>query len=265
MQHHLQKAGEALEHLKSKHPLVHCLTNGVVKNFTANALLATGAAPAMVEDPVEANEFARVADGLLVNLGTLDASQIESMKAAVTAANEASTPWILDPVAIGLLSTRTSFAKVLLERRPAIIRGNASEIIALSGQSSQGRGTDSRDSADAALGAAFALAEKTGGAILVTGPVDYVIQGKQKVSIANGHANLTRVTGIGCAQGAIAAAFAACAQSPFEAAIAAALTVAIAGDIAAETTKGIGSFQIAFLDALDGLTPAILVERAKLQ
>ncbi|MDQ8201746.1 hydroxyethylthiazole kinase [Pelagicoccus sp. SDUM812003] len=260
----IERAGRTLERIKSQSPLVHCLTNSVVKNVTANALLALGAAPAMVEDPVEASEFASIASALLINVGTLDTFQASSMQEAVVAANKAGTPWALDPVAVGPLSVRTQFAQGLLSQKPTLIRGNASEIIALSGRKSQGRGTDSGDSSEAAIEAAVSLISKTGGAVLATGPVDCAVDKNQRIACSNGHPLLTRVTGIGCAQGAIAAACLACADSPFDAAIAAALIVAIAGEIAAERAERPGSFQIAFLDALDELTPEVIAKRAKL-
>lgn len=260
----INKAADLLETIRIQNPLVHCLTNGVVKNFTANALLAIGAAPAMVEDPGEASEFAAIASGLLVNVGTLDEPQIRAMRAAIDTANYAGKPWVLDPVAVGPLSVRTHFAREIASKTPTIIRGNASEIIALSGNQSQGRGVDSGDSSETALDAAKTLIGNGARAALITGPVDYATDGNSQVTCENGHKLLTRVTGVGCAQGAIAAACAACCEDPLVAATAAALFVAVAGEIAAESAKRPGSFQVAFLDALDGLDSQTLIARAKL-
>lgn len=255
---------EVLERLRAERPLVHCLTNGVVKNFTANALLALGAAPAMVEHPTEAAEFAPIASALLINLGTLDELQRESMPKAIEAANRAGTPWVLDPVAVGPLSVRTAFARGLLEQRPTVIRGNASEIIALSGATARSRGTDSGDDSASARDAATTLATRHAGAVLVTGEVDYLTDGGPVLSCANGHPLLTRVTGVGCAQGAIVAACVACAPSPLVGSLTAAALLGLAGEIAAERAPRPGSFQIALLDALDELTPSMLAERARL-
>ncbi len=124
-------------------PLVHCLTNLVVTNFTANVLFAIGAAPAMVVAREEVAEFAPIANAVSVNLGTLDVPQTRAIRAAVDAAIDAGKPWILDPVAVGPLSFRTEFALDLLDAKPAVIRGNASEIISLSGGAASGRGVDS--------------------------------------------------------------------------------------------------------------------------
>lgn len=250
-----QAIAEVLERIRAERPLIHCLTNGVVKNFTANILLALGAAPAMIEDPAEAAEFAAVASGLLINLGTLDGSQIAAMRAAADSANQAHTPWVLDPVAVGLLSLRTDFGRELLTQKPTLIRGNASEIIALAGEASQGRGTDSGDTIEAARTAAKTLTARTGSAVLATGEVDLVVDASQEATCSNGHPLLTRVTGVGCAQGAIAAACLVVAPSPFVAGLATAVIMGVAGEIAARRAPRPGSFQIALLDALDELTP----------
>ncbi len=264
MHSEIAASGSVLNRLRAQPPLVHCLTNHVVKGFTANALLALGAAPAMVEHADEAAEFAPLASALLVNLGTLDTAQIAAVERAVPAAVAARRPWVLDPVAVGPLTVRTHFAHELLAQRPTLIRGNASEILALAGHTGQGRGVDSGDATEAALGAAQALARRTGGAVLVSGPVDLLTDGQRVLRCANGHPLLTRVTGVGCAQGAIAAACVAVAESPLQAAVAAALFVAVAGDLAAEQTARPGSFQIAWLDALDALTPELLQQRSRL-
>ena len=253
-----------LERIRARHPLVHCLTNHVVKNFTANVLLALGAAPAMVEHADEAAEFAAMADALLVNLGTLDEPQIAAIRRAIPSANNAKKPWVLDPVAVGPLTVRTQFAHEIVALRPALIRGNASEIIALAGQTGRGRGVDSGDAAEAALNAARTLSALTGGAVLVTGPIDYATDGSKTIACANGHPVMTRVTGVGCAQGAVAAACTAVADNPLAAAVAAATLMGVAGDLAARVSTRPGTFATTLLDALDQLDATILRREAKL-
>ncbi|HAT3955403.1 TPA: hydroxyethylthiazole kinase, partial [Kluyvera ascorbata] len=130
-------------------PLVHCMTNDVVQTFTANVLLAVGASPAMVIDAGEAAQFAALAGALLVNVGTLTHSRALAMRAAVDSANRAETPWTLDPVAVGALTLRSDFCRELLRLTPSAIRGNASEIRALAGESLGGRGVDTTDTAAA--------------------------------------------------------------------------------------------------------------------
>ncbi len=200
-------AAPYLSELRTSAPLVHCMTNEVVQTFTANVLLALGASPAMVVSPKETAQFAKVADALLINIGTLHDSQAEAMLVAVKAANQAGTPWILDPVAVGGLEYRTHFAQQLIELNPAAIRGNASEILALDGQSSQGRGVDSADDTGVALNAAYRLATRYRTIVAVTGETDYITDGESTWSIPFGDKLMTRVVGTGCALSAVVAAF----------------------------------------------------------
>lgn len=255
----LRAAGALLGTMRTRVPLVHCLTNHVVTNFTANVLLAAGAAPAMIHDPEESSIFAGVASALLVNVGTIEREQAAAMRRAVAAANAAGRPWVLDPVAVGALPLRTQVASELAAQRPAMIRGNASEILALAGAGAGGRGVDATEGVDAAADAARALAERTGAAVLVTGPVDLVVApgGAEPVRIANGVELLTRVTGVGCAQGALCAALCAAADGDARlAAVAAALLVGLAGERAERVSRRPGSFAVAFLDALDEIDAA---------
>ncbi|WP_149956536.1 hydroxyethylthiazole kinase [Zafaria cholistanensis] len=257
--------GEILTRLRAAQPLVQCLTNTVVTNFTANALLALGAAPAMVDVPVEADEFARIASGVLVNLGTPHGEQRAGMLEAARAANAVGTPWVLDPVAVGALSVRTAFAGKAMELRPAVVRANASEVIALAGTGAGGRGVDATDGVESARGAALALAARTGGTVAVSGPVDLVLDAGRAVRVHGGSALLTRVTGGGCSLGAVTAAFAAAAGDPFAGAVAAHAMYAVASEAAAERCSGPGTFAPAFLDALASTTPEDLAKKAVLR
>ncbi|RLP78892.1 hydroxyethylthiazole kinase [Mycetocola lacteus] len=251
----------ALERVRETAPLVQSITNAVVTNFTANALLALGAAPAMCDIVGEAGPFARIAQGLLINLGTPVPEQREAAREAVSAANEAGTPWVLDPVAIGALPIRTALALELRELRPTIIRGNASEILALAEAGTGGRGVDATDGVESARDAAVSLARRTGGVLAVSGPTDLVTDGERFVRLSNGHVLQTRITGGGCALGAVLAAFASVDEDPLVAAVAAVSTYNIAAELAAERAPRPGSFQIAFLDALDEVSPAHIAAR----
>lgn len=255
---------EALDRVRAEGPLVHCLTNDVVVNFTANALLAVGAAPAMVDIPEESGIFAGVAGGLLVNLGTPHAEQRAAIEAAVSGAAGASTPWVLDPVAIGVLPVRTALAHRLRDARPTVVRGNASEVLALAGAGAGGRGVDALDEVDAAAQVATELAASSGAVVAVSGPVDLVTDGTRTARIANGDVLLTKVTGGGCALGAVMAAFAAVEDDAFVATVAAVTTYTVAAELAAERATGPGSFAVAFLDALAGVSGDDLRARARL-
>src|SRR5919112_6470016 len=105
--------------LRARTPLVHCLTNTVVQTITANALLAIGAAPAMVDEPAEAGEFAAVASAVLVNVGTVQQRTAEAMRIAARTASEVGTPWVLDPVAVGGPTFPTQLAADPVQPRPA--------------------------------------------------------------------------------------------------------------------------------------------------
>ncbi|MGW5731349.1 MULTISPECIES: hydroxyethylthiazole kinase [Streptomyces] len=251
--------------LRASAPLVHCLTNVVVSQFTANVLLAAGAAPAMVHSAEEAGALARVAGGVLVNLGTVTSVTAAAMRVAVTEAAGAGRPWVLDPVAVGPLPWRTALARELLESTPpAVIRGNASEILALDGGAG-GRGVDSTDVPEAALAAADALARRYGCAVAVSGPEDVLTDGTRVVRLANGHPLLAVVTGTGCSLGALVAACTAVTDDALLAATAATGLLTVAAEDAATRSAGPGTFAVALIDALYELSPERLAEALDLR
>lgn len=257
--------GGALAAFREASPLVHCLTNIVVAQWTANVLLAAGAAPAMVDNTHEAGEFARVPvpGGVLVNLGTPQDHTVAAMRLAVAGANETGRPWVLDPVAAGGLGWRTAVARELLAQRPAILRGNASEIGALAGGAG-GRGVDSTDAPEQVLDAARHLARTHGTVVAVSGPLDHLTDGDGLVRIGNGHPWLTRVTGVGCALGALMAGFAGVTDERLLAAAAATGLLTVAAEDAAAAASGPGSFAVMLLDRLSTLTARELSERVRL-
>lgn len=244
---------QAMTDYRDTGPLVQCLTNTVVTGWTANVLLASGAAPAMVDNPHEAGQFAEVASAVLINLGTPCDDTVAAMRAAASHAVQAGTPWVLDPVAAGGLSWRTTVARDLVNTGPTIVRGNASEILALGGGSG-GRGPESVDLAEDAVDAAGELTARTGGVVAVSGRIDHVVSADDLVRLANGHPWLTSVTGVGCALGALMAGYAAVA-APRLAAAAATAHLTVAAEHAAALSAGPGSFAVNLLDALASLTP----------
>ena len=245
-----------LEKIRETAPLVLSLTNSVVQPLTANLLLAIGAVPAMLNDAEE------VVD-MLVNLGTVTREQGAAMQTAVREANRLNIPWVLDPVAVGALSLRTRLAGQLKEQSPRIIRGNASEIMALAGYSSVTKGPESTSSSADALHAARELALHTGAAVLVTGRTDYSTDGRQVTATENGHAMMSRVTGVGCSMGALSAACAAVSPTPLQAAVSTAVLMGIAGEMAFEQSPSPGSFAVSLLDSLYALSPEDVVRRAR--
>jgi len=236
--------------LRRSSPLTHCITNIVVTNFTANVLLAAGASPAMVVTIEEAADFVRIAQALLINVGTITSHDARVMLNAAAAAHESGTPWVLDPVAAGVLAFRTNIVTELIRHKPAIIRGNASEILSISGAVGGAKGVDSTAGSIKALPAALSLAAETGAVVAISGEVDYLTDGQTIIRVPGGHEIMTRVTGTGCALGALMAAFLPVTGTPLQAATAASAIFAAAGEQAAQQSQGPGSFAVAFLDQL---------------
>ena len=235
--------------IRARRPLVHCLTSPVAANLTANALLCFGASPLMAEAE---EEMALVApDALLVNLGMQTPARMRAARLAAAAACRAGTPWVLDPVAAGALRPRTVLAESLLANRPALIKGNASEIIGLAGGTG-GRGTDATSDIGSALAPARALARRTGAAVAITGAEDRVTDGERMLAVRHGHPTMAGISGLGCVAGALAAA---CLVVQPDAVLAAAHALAWlgwAGEQAAARAEGPASFQMRLLDALAG-------------
>ncbi|MDO5722598.1 MAG: hydroxyethylthiazole kinase [Actinomycetaceae bacterium] len=254
----------AYQNLKETTPLTHCLTNTVVQPLTANVLLAAGAAPAMVEMPEEAAVLASVANAVLINLGTINHPQVEGIRAAAAAAQESGTPWVMDPVAIGALPVRTALAKELLANKPTAVRGNASEIMALAGGEG-GRGVDSTNSVDDATAVARELAREHGCVVAVSGPVDYITDGKRAITCANGDELLTLITGAGCSLGALVAAYCGANEDKLVATATAHAVVGVAAQMAAARCEGPGSFQVHWLDALSQVDGDVLAKEAKVE
>ncbi len=248
------EAASDLAALRRTRPLTHCLTGSPARMFIANALLAAGASSAMVASEEEVAAFAAAARAVLVNLGSVTPPLARAMHAAVAAARAAGTPWVLDPAAIGAaLPTRTALATALLAAGPAIVKGNASEILTLSGGEGGGSGPDATASVAAALPAAEALARRTGAVVVVTGPVDALTDGQETRDVPGGDALMPLVTGTGCALGGLMAALLGAGVPPWRAAQTGCAAFADAGAAAARHAAGPGSFAPAFLDRLYAL------------
>ena len=245
---------ELLVSLRAQNPLVHCITNYVAMNVAANVVLAAGASPAMVHAAEEIAEFTPICGALTINIGTLSPPWTTSMLAAARAANDAGVPWVLDPVAHFISGYRKGVAQDLFALRPTILRGNASEIMAMAGEAGSGKGADSGDSVDAAEGAARALAKSHGTIVAITGAVDFVTDGNRSAKVTGGSEIMPMITALGCSQTALMGAYAASGPA-FEAALATLAHFKVAGTKAAKLANGPGSFQIHFLDALTSTQP----------
>ncbi|NBC33689.1 MAG: hydroxyethylthiazole kinase [Alphaproteobacteria bacterium] len=256
----------SLSRLRDTAPLVHNITNAVVTNSTANILLALGASPVMTDSTEEVEEMVAAASALVINLGTINGDSAAAMRLAAAKAQETGLPWLLDPVAVGVLGYRTRVAGELLWHRPTAIRGNASEIMSLAGTAGgKGRGVDSTAGSRDALAGARSLAEATGAVVAITGAVDLITDGERIVECHNGDPMMTRVTGTGCAVSAIAGAFLAIEPDPLTAVAHALAVFGIAGEIAAEGCNGPGSFQLRLLDLLFDLDGQRIADRVRLR
>ena len=259
----MDEIGHYLARMRATAPLVQNITNYVAMNVMANVLLASGASPAMVHAREETAEFTGFTQALTINIGTLSASWVESMLLSASVAAGKGTPWVLDPVAAGATAFRRETAMRLLALKPSVVRGNASEIMALAGEAGRGKGVDSTDEVGATEEAARRLAAVTSGIVAVTGPVDYVTDGTRGWRIANGDPMMPRITALGCSLTGVVGAFIV-GQPAAEATVAALAFFGLAGEIAASTAAGPGSFQVAFLDALWQMTPEMLTARARI-
>jgi len=263
--HYTESAALALEELRRQRPLVHNITNYVVMDFSANALLAIGASPVMAHATEEVGEMVGLAGALVLNIGTLSRPWIDAMFAAGHAARARGLPIVLDPVGAGATRLRTETARRLLaEVKPTIIRGNASEILSLAMAGGTTKGVDSTRGVEEARGAAIAIAKDSGALVVVTGPEDFITDGERRVRLANGHPLMSRVTGTGCVCSALVGAFAAVQSDPLLASIGALAVYGIAGEMAAEGDPGPGSFRTRLIDALDAISPARVRQQARL-
>ena len=241
---------DILQRLRERRPRVHCITNAVAQNFTANMLLAAGAVPSMTIAQKEVKAFAARADALLVNLGTLDPERQRASLAAIAVANKAGIPWVLDPVFIDRSAPRAALAKTLVAKKPRALRLNRAEFGALSGGK-----TD-----DAAL-ARFARARGT--VVGLTGAHDLVCDASRIATIANGHPLMAKVTAMGCAASALVSAALAVEPDAWKATAAALIIIGVAGEMAAGRARGPGSFAVEILDAVHALDRDALAARAK--
>ncbi len=260
-----EKAAANLKLVREKKPLIHNITNFVVMNYTANALLAMGASPVMAHAPNEVEDMVSFAGALVLNIGTLTDPWIQSMIVAGKKATQLGTPIILDPVGSGATSLRTQSAKRIINNtKTTVIRGNASEVLSMRDENSVTKGVDSIHSVDEAAETASALAKELETTLAITGPVDLVTDGQKIVRISNGHELMGFVTGTGCTATAVIGAFLAVDADPVSATATALAFWGLAGEKAAEKSNAPGSFMIGLLDALYEITPDILEKECKI-
>ena len=250
---------QTVEQVREKNPMAPSITNTVTQDFVANAQLAVGGSAAMLYLADECESIAKIAPAFYINMGTAMPFYAETLPKTARALQENKTPWVLDPVGIGLSELRTDILKQFKDFKPSIVRGNASEIIALAKlwglveKGGQVRGVDSTEKVSSAKTAAIRLAKFIGGAVAVSGEEDFVTDGKETISCAGGSELFTKITGSGCALGGVMAIYLTSA-TPFIAALTATTIFNQAGTKAAAEFETPASFKVAFLDNLYELT-----------
>ncbi|WP_231037766.1 hydroxyethylthiazole kinase [Pectinatus frisingensis] len=248
---------EAITNVKKKNPMAASITNTVTINFVANAQLAVGGSAAMIYLPDEAEALAKAGNAMYINFGTLLPVYEESIPLAVKTLHDQKKPLIIDPVGIGAGSLRKKLLNLLKNYKPDVIRGNASEIIALanlwglpSGVARSGiRGVDSTDEVISAKQAAISLSKWTGGTVTVSGEIDLITDGSHIIFSYGGSPFFKIITGSGCSLGGVIAIYATV-SSPLIAALTAVSIYNLAGKRAERSIHGPGHFQVQFLDEL---------------
>jgi len=253
--------------VRERSPLVHSITNYVVMNTTANALLSAGASPIMAHAHPEMDDLVSISGALVINIGTLDEYWVKSMHLAIARANQLKKPWVLDPVGAGASAYRNEVLESLIQLRPAVIRGNASEIMALAQKHATGtKGVDSTNQSTEAIDAARVLNNPFGSTVCISGATDIIIDQQKTIRISNGHAMMTRVTGLGCTATALTGAFVAVQPTNLAEATASAMALlGVAGELAAERSNGPGSLQLHILDVLHTMSQEAFAARVKVE
>jgi hydroxyethylthiazole kinase len=260
-----------LQVVRRQAPLVHNITNFVVMNYSANALLAVGASPVMAHAKEEVQDMVGIAHALVLNIGTLEPAWIDAMRLALQAARARGVPVVLDPVGAGATPYRNAaIAELLRVGAPSVVRGNGSEVMSVAGLAAATRGVDSATSSGEALDAARALARDLQAVVCISGADDHVVDAAGRwATLSNGHPWMTQVTGVGCSASAIVGAFCAVQPDRWRATVSAMAVLGVVGELAAERAQaagaGVGRLQIELLDGLQLLDEAAFKARLKLR
>jgi hydroxyethylthiazole kinase len=271
------KAAKIIDLVRKQSPLVDCITNYVTVNDCANILLAFGASPAMCDALDVAYDFARISAALYINFGTYLKEQEAAAVEAVLGARKAGRPIIVDPVGCGAIRRRIDILAHLHEVAGVdIIKGNMGEIMALAGKDAGVKGVDSTEEVAGIEEVTVKLAQQYHCVVAATGKVDVISDGNNLAQISNGVGMLKKITGAGCMAGALCGATAAAAaanaapgtspsqEDMFAAAVAAISVMGIAGEMAYERAQAPGSFRVALMDSVYGITGETILQRGKI-
>lgn len=240
------------EQMKQRNPVILNMTNYVTMDFVANGLLGIGASPVMSNAKQELEDLINIASAVVINPGTLSDEFIALSERACEIANKLNKPIIFDPVGAGASAYRTeTYLKMLDNYKIAIVRGNASEIMALSDASIKTKGVDSTQKTDNAIQSAQTLAAKYSLTVVISGQTDVIVGANRISQYSYGSSMMPMVTGSGCLLTAVIAAFHAIESDSFAASAAATVFYGRCGEIAAKEANGSGTFKHHFIDALN--------------
>ena len=263
------KPGEILNQIRNNSPLIWNISNFVSMDIAANTLLAIGASPAMAHAIEEAESFSQLCKtingALTINIGTFDKHWQECAIKVANEANKAKIPWVLDPVGAGASNFRNKNASELLNLKPTVLRGNASEIISISSNEAGGKGVDSTSSSNEALNAAISIARQYEIIVAVTGEVDYVTDGDNTLSVHGGNIMMTKVTATGCALTCLIGAGLTTNQEIVTSTANIMGIYSLVAEIACSESNGPGSLKPRFLDCLYNITPEYVNENIKIK
>ncbi len=278
----LERIPDLIKNVREKCPLTHCITNFVTVNDCANAVLAIGASPIMAEDLDEVEEIINISDALVINIGTINHLQIESMKISSAQANKTNTPITFDPVGVGISELRNNATIELINNyNMAAIRGNITEIKAIAkifniiDETNTAKGVDvcdddiiTKDNLKANGEIIAKTAEALNTVILASGPIDILSDGKTTIAIYGGDEMMPSITGSGCMLSSIVGCCIG-ATNPFDGALLAILAMNKAGEKARakvdENDLGTGSFRTFLIDALYKTNADELVNESKIE
>ena len=226
-----RRIGAIWQALLDCRPSVHCITNSVVQNWTANLLLSIGVTPSMTTDLCEISDFVRAADAVLINLGTLDGDRKQAIALALAACGP-QKPFVLDPVFVDRSPTRLAFARTIVEQGPQIIRCNQAEADALG----------------------LTQAQPPATVLAMSGATDQVIDHTRQITLSHGHRYGAQITGAGCGLSALMAAVLTVEHDATLAAVTTFAAYGIAQEIAGQDAEGPASFAMRLVDALHHLS-----------
>ena len=259
-------ASVALEKVRREKPLVHHLTNWVTIYDCANIVKVFGASPVMAHAKEEAAEMAGIASALVLNIGTLTVELVQSMLLAAKAANRKGIPVVLDVCGAGATKLRDDMCfKILDEAFVTIIKGNASEIARIAGESVQTKGVDAASVEKNLQDIAQGLARKRSCTVVITGEEDIVADAERTVHVRNGHAMMANIVGTGCMAASVIGTFAAVEKDPVAASVAGLVCYEIAAELAAKTAKGPGTFKELMFDAVFNLDAETVKRMQKIE